>query len=200
MKPMDHKALRRTAFVATLLLSMFGLWPALAGTEEVDAQEKKAWAALRSGGIVLLRHANAPGFGDPPQFMLGDCSTQRNLDAAGRAQAQGLGARFRAQGVRPGKVLASQWCRTLDTAEAAFPGQVEQQPVFNSFFQDRAEAPAQTAMARALLLAWRGPSALVVVTHQVNITALSDIVPASGEGIVLRREGQQLHVVGRIRP
>jgi phosphohistidine phosphatase SixA len=200
VKPNDQKSFRRTAFLATVLLSMFGLWPALAGSEEVDPQEKKAWAALRSGAIVLLRHANAPGFGDPPEFMLGDCRTQRNLDAAGRAQARGIGARFRQQGVRPGKVLASQWCRTLDTAEAAFPGQVEPEPVFNSFFQDRSEAPPQTAMARALLLAWRGPSALVVVTHQVNITALSDIVPASGEGIVLQRDGPQLRVVGRIRP
>lgn len=197
---MDPKIFRRTALAAALLLPLFGLWPALARSDAVDAQEKAAWAALRSGAIVLLRHAHAPGIGDPPEFMLGECSTQRNLDAAGLAQARDIGTRFRAQGVRPGKVLASQWCRTLDTAEAAFPGQVTPEPVFNSFFQDRSEAPAQTAMARALLLAWRGPSALVVVTHQVNITALADVVPASGEGIVLRRDGQRLQVVGRIRP
>jgi len=196
--PIDPQAVRRTAFLATVLLAIFGLWPAPAAAES-DEEEKSAWAALRAGAIVLLRHADAPGMGDPAGFMLGDCRTQRNLDAGGREQARRIGARFRAQKVRPGKVLASQWCRTMDTAKAAFPGLVEPAPVFNSFFQDRAGAPEQTAMARALLLGWEGPSALVVVTHQVNITALTGIFPASGEGVVLRRAGNELRVVGRIR-
>lgn len=165
-----------------------------------DDGERAAWSALRNGGIALLRHADAPGYGDPPGFSLTDCSTQRNLGALGRAQAVRIGTRFRQEKVKVGKVLASQWCRTTDTAQAAFPGQVEPAPMFNSFFQDRGEAKPQTDLARALLLAWEGPSALVVVTHQVNITALSNIMPASGEGVVLRRAGQALQVVGRIRP
>jgi phosphohistidine phosphatase SixA len=196
----EQYVIRRTAFVVTVLLSLFGLWPSIAASDTANEEEKRAWAALRSGAIVLLRHADAPGFGDPPGFMLGDCSTQRNLGETGRKQAHRIGENFRQQKVTPGKVLSSQWCRTLDTATAAFPGQVEAEPVFNSFFQDRAVAQGQTAMARALLLGWNRPSALVVVTHQVNITALSGIVPASGEGIVLRRVGQDLQVIGRIRP
>ncbi len=136
----------------------------------------------------------------PAGFSLADCDTQRNLGELGRAQAVRIGARFRQQKVKVGKVLASQWCRTTETAQAAFPGQVEAAAVFNSFFQDRSQGNPQTDMARALLLAWDGPSALVVVTHQVNITALSDVVPASGEGIVLRRVGRALRLVGRIRP
>ncbi len=152
--------------------------------------------ALRAGGIVLFRHALAPGGGDPAGMRLGDCATQRNLDARGRAQAAAIGAALR--DVEVGAVLASQWCRTLETAEIAFPGRVTPEPAFNSFFGDRAAGPAQTAAARALLAQWRGPGALVVVTHQVNITALTRIFPGSGEGVVLRRGS--LDVAGRLPP
>jgi phosphohistidine phosphatase SixA len=165
-----------------------------------DGGDAAAWDALRTGGIVLFRHANAPGVGDPAAFPIGDCGTQRNLDAAGRAQSRRIGVRLREQGVTVGKVLASQWCRTRDTAELAFPGRVTPEPVFNSFFQDRDNAPEQTAAARALLLQWKGPGAMVVVTHQVNISALTDNHTASGEGIVLRPTGAQLEFVGRILP
>jgi phosphohistidine phosphatase SixA len=161
--------------------------------------EEAAWQALRGGGIALFRHAIAPGGGDPPGMRLGDCSTQRNLDAAGREQARRIGAAFRAEGVAVDAVLASAWCRTRETAELAFPGRAAVEPAFNSFFADRGEAAARTEAARAILLAWRGPGALVVSTHQVNITALTGIFPASGEGVVLRREGDALAVAGRIR-
>jgi hypothetical protein len=162
--------------------------------------EEAAWAALREGGIVLFRHAQAPGGGDPPGLRLGDCATQRNLDEAGRAQARRIGAAIRARGVAVGGVLASAWCRTLETAELAFPGLVRVEPAFNSFFADRGAGAAQTAAARAILLGWHGPGALVVSTHQVNITALTGIFPASGEGVVLRTGRDGLEVAGRIRP
>ncbi|WP_207622798.1 histidine phosphatase family protein [Falsiroseomonas algicola] len=162
--------------------------------------EEPAWQALREGGIVLFRHANAPGGGDPPGFRPGDCATQRNLDDAGRAQARRIGEALRGAGVTVGAVLASAWCRTTETADLAFPGRVATEPAFNSFFADRSTAAAQTAAARAMLLAWQGPGALFVSTHQVNITALTGIVPAPGEGVVLRRQGDAVIVIGRIRP
>lgn len=187
-----------------LWFALFGLILALAGVlmplSPSRASEAAAWQALRQGGIVLFRHAIAPGVGDPAGFRLGDCATQRNLDAAGRAQAARLGAAFRREGVSVGEVLSSRWCRATETAEIAFPGRVTPSPSFDSFFQDRADEPEQTAAARRLLLAWNGPGALVVVSHQVNITALTGVFPASGEGIVLRREGDGLREVGRIRP
>jgi len=174
---------------------------ALAGLPlSVVAAEDAAWQALREGGVVLLRHANAPGGGDPPDMRLGDCATQRNLDSAGREQARRIGASFRAAGVAIGTVLASEWCRTAETAELAFPGRVVVEPAFNSFFSNPADGAARTAAARAILLGWRGPGVLFVSTHQVNITALTGIVPASGEGVVRGRVGGALVVVGRIRP
>ncbi|MGG5809168.1 histidine phosphatase family protein [Falsiroseomonas sp. CW058] len=162
--------------------------------------DQAAWQALREGGIVLFRHAIAPGGGDPAGMRLGDCTTQRNLDATGRRQARRIGEALRAADIVVGAVLASEWCRTMETAELAFPGRAVDEPAFNSFFADRSAGPAQTVAARAILMAWNGPGALVVSTHQVNITALTGIVPASGEGVVLRREGKALIVVGRIRP
>ncbi|WP_052402763.1 histidine phosphatase family protein [Muricoccus aerilatus] len=169
-------------------------------SEPVSAAKDAAWQALRCGGILLLRHATAPGGGDPPGMRLDDCATQRNLDDAGRAQARRIGEAIRAAGVDVGSVLASAWCRTRETAEIAFPGRVVLEPAFNSFFADSRAGPAQTAAAQAILRAWSGPGALFVSTHQVNITALTGIVPASGEGVVLRKEGDMLVIVGRIRP
>lgn len=163
--------------------------------------EEGAWTWLREpGAIILLRHANAPGTGDPAGFVLGDCSTQRNLDDRGRGQSRAIGEAFRERGVLAGRVLSSQWCRAKETAELAFPGQVGEAPAFNSFFGNRADEPEATAAARGILADWQGPGALVVVTHQVNITALTGIAPASGEGIVARVENGQLVVLGRLPP
>jgi phosphohistidine phosphatase SixA len=186
---------RRTLLLAAMLS---------AGARHAIAEDA-AWAVLRAGGLVLFRHAIAPGGGDPAGMRLGDCATQRNLDEAGRAQARRIGEAFRTEGVTVGAVLASAWCRTRETADLAFPGQALAEPAFNSFFADRGSGAAQTDAARDILLRWQGPGALVVITHQVNITALTAtlgaaIVPASGEGVVLRRRDGGLAVAGRIQP
>jgi phosphohistidine phosphatase SixA len=157
--------------------------------------------AVPDGSVILFRHAVAPGGGDPVGFRLGDCATQRNLDTQGREQARRIGEQLRRAGVSVSTVWTSQWCRTRETAALAFPGQrVVDQPAFNSFFDDRSKAHEQTARARALLQAWRGPGVLVVTTHQVNITALTGISPSSGEGIVVRVAHDGLLVMGRIPP
>ncbi len=173
------------------------LSPLMAQAQQ-EASDAAAWQALRAGAVVLFRHAAAPGVGDPKGFRLGDCTTQRNLSDRGRAQAAALGERMRRQGVPVARVLASQWCRTLDTAELAFPGLAAPEPAFNSFFGDASSEPEQTARARAIIAAWRGPGTLVVVTHQVNITALTGLVPAEGVGVVLRPGAGGPEVVGRI--
>lgn len=145
-------------------------------------------ARLAGGGrALLMRHALAPGTGDPSGFRLGDCGTQRNLNEAGRAQARALGARLRAAGLGRARVLSSRWCRCLETAELLAVGPVEPFDPLNSFFDEASErAPRTEALGR--FFAGLGPDAppLVMVTHQVNITALTGVVPVSGEGLVLR--------------
>jgi len=164
------------------------------------ADDTAAWTALAAGGHVLVvRHtATEPGVGDPPRFTLGECSTQRNLSAAGREQAQAMGRALAARGVAIGPVLSSRWCRCLDTARLAF-GRAEPWPPLDSFFEARGREPGQTAQVRARVAAWRGPGTLVLVTHQVNITALTGTVPAPGEGVVLKPDGRGgFDVAGRV--
>jgi phosphohistidine phosphatase SixA len=181
--------------IRRVLLSLLLCWPALALAADGP------WQALEEPGvIVLFRHANAPGTGDPPGFKLGDCATQRNLDAKGRAEARAIGEAFRRKGVKVGMVLSSQWCRSRETAALAFPGRVTDAPAFNSFFGNRAAEPEQTLAALDILLNWRGPGVLVVVTHQVNISALTGIAPQPGEGIVVQAANQALRLLGRLPP
>jgi phosphohistidine phosphatase SixA len=147
--------------------------------------EEAAWQALkRPGAIALMRHALAPGTGDPPNFVLGDCATQRNLDARGREQARQIGAALREQGIVFDRVLTSQWCRCRETAELLNAGPVENLPALNSFFADSSTRSAQTAATEAFLRALPDTTRVLLVTHQVNITALTGVFPASGEVVV----------------
>ena len=163
----------------------------------------EGWDALaQPGAIVLFRHATAPGVGDPPVFRLGDCSTQRNLSEQGRAEARAIGEQFRRRGIAVGAVLSSQWCRTRETARLAFGDRVQEEPAFNSFFgQQPRQREAQTEQARSLLRQWKGPGVLVVITHQVNITALTGHGASSGEGVVVQPTAEgPLRVIGTVQP
>ncbi len=178
-----------SAFLAAIVLF-------LAASPGARADESAAWSALAAGGhTLLLRHAATDlGIGDPPGFRLGDCSTQRNLSAGGRAQAQAFGARLASRGVEIGAVLSSHWCRCLDTARLAF-GRVEGWAPLDSFFGDRTTEPERTREVLERAKRWRGPGTLVMVTHQVNISAAVGESIAMGEGVVVDRTGR---VVGRI--
>ena len=174
---------------------------ALLGAVSSSRAQDDGWRVLRQGGAVaLIRHAQAPGTGDPPGFRLDVCATQRNLSEEGRLQAQRLGAAFAAQGVRPVRVLSSAWCRASETARLAF-GEVEVFAPLNSFFAGQGDRDAQTNAVRGTITAWRGrEGTLVLVTHQVNITALTGISPREGEVIVLRPTDTGFDVAGRIPP
>lgn len=163
------------------------------------ASEADLWEVLKtSSGVAVMRHAIAPGTGDPPGFRLEDCSTQRNLSEEGRDQGRRIGERFREQGILEMAVYSSQWCRCLETARLLGLGDVTELPDLNSFFNDRATEETQTAKARAFIAAYEGDLPLMLVTHQVNITALTGITPASGEIIVLRKMADGFEVLGSI--
>ena len=157
------------------------------------------WDGLKSGAhVAMMRHAQAPGVGDPAGFRLGDCGTQRNLSAEGRRQAEQAGALFRSKGITRATVYSSQWCRCLDTARGLGLGPVVPQAALNSFFDNGRSEKTQTGQLRALIRQRPAGLPLVLVTHQVNITALTGVVPASGEIVVLRIEGDQVEVLGRL--
>jgi phosphohistidine phosphatase SixA len=158
--------------------------------------------ALRTGGAAaLIRHALAPGVGDPAEFRLNDCTTQRNLSATGRDQARALGERLRAAGIAQALLYSSQWCRCLETARLLDLGAVTDLPALNSFFGNRASEPEQTADLEAFLRTERPRVPLILVSHQVNIRALTGESAGSGEIVVvaLPFEGRS-SVLGRILP
>ncbi|QCG93642.1 histidine phosphatase family protein [Azospirillum sp. TSA2s] len=148
-------------------------------------------AAMETAGlVVLMRHAEAPGTGDPPDFKLDDCATQRNLGDGGRAQAARIGERLRQLGVDQAQVLSSQWCRCLETARLLDLGPVKEMPALNSFFGRQEEEKDRTTQLRQFLADLpRDGKPVVLVTHQVTVTALTGIFPASGEAVLLRANG-----------
>lgn len=153
------------------------------------ARAADAEARLRTGGVVIaFRHALAPGTFDPPGFRLGDCSTQRNLDDAGRAQARRIGAWFAQRSLRPARVRSSPWCRCVDTATLAF-GAHEVDPALGSprgyTEATNAESLRQLRRALAAAAARRGRFE-AWVTHMFVLSALVGEGSASGEGLVLR--------------
>ena len=185
------------------LRGLLSRWAAivLAALAAGGAQANEAlWSMLREGGYaVLIRHAaTEPGLGDPPNFRLGDCSTQRNLSAEGRAEARRLGDAFRERKVPVERVLSSAWCRCQDTARLAF-GEYEVWAPLNSFFTDSSRGAPQTRALLERLAGMPARSNLVLVTHQVNITAATGVFPAPGELVVVRPGGREgVEVVGRM--
>lgn len=191
-----------TVTLAFVLLISFALAP-VTSIAATQAQTKAGWSLLErrdTGYVVMIRHAEAPGTGDPANFRLGDCSTQRNLSGAGRAQAVRVGGEFRRRNIPVARVLSSQWCRCLDTARLLNLGKVEPFAALNSFFANQRTESRQTEEVRSFIINNRSTQgAIIMVTHQVNITALTGIVPQSGESVVLRANQQgKVELVGRI--
>lgn len=159
------------------------------------------WQTLKAGKhVIIIRHAStAPGKGDPPNFKLGDCSTQRNLSDSGRADAGRLGAAFRQHAIPVGEVLSSRWCRASDTAQLAF-GRVEPAPMLDSSgADDEAARQRKLAALRAHIAAYRGSGNLVLVTHETNIRELTGENLSQGELLVAAPKADgSLSVVGRI--
>ncbi|MET4027160.1 phosphohistidine phosphatase SixA [Marinobacter sp. MBR-99] len=150
------------------------------------ASEDQAWTALREGrAVLMMRHALAPGTGDPGGFDLEDCSTQRNLNSVGREQARSWGPFLASRGITEARVFSSQWCRCMDTAREMDMGEVTEWPALNSFFRNRGDGDAQTRETIALVNELEPGAAVILVSHQVNVTGLTGVFPASNEGVIL---------------
>jgi phosphohistidine phosphatase SixA len=184
---------------ALLLAGTAALLPA-----SLARAEPALWPRLREGGCVLLvRHAaTGPGLGDPPGYRLDDCATQRNLSEAGRAEARRLGAKLRAERVPIARVYTSPWCRCRDTATLAFGAAEDWEPLSSFFDLPHREAElSETVRKRILSYSIRKPRGNVaMVTHNVNIAALTKLSVATSEAVVVRPDGCcGLKVLGRLR-
>jgi phosphohistidine phosphatase SixA len=175
----------------------------LAVTASARSDDSQLWQALKTDGHVgLLRHALAPGTGDPPGFQLDDCTTQRNLSGQGRAQAKRISSRFHANGIEAAEVYSSEWCRCLETAALLDLGPVNRLEAINSFFQNFKQRDQQTASLEKWIRSRTIGAPIILVTHQVNITALTGRFAASGELIVINvpdSDNAPIQVVGTLQ-
>jgi len=152
----------------------------------VSYAETKVITSLQEGGkLVFIRHALAPGGGDPDNFTLNDCSSQRNLDLAGVYQAQKIGQFFKDNNIKIDQVLSSEWCRTKDTAQNAFEN-YKTFDALNSFFSSKFEKNREKQMKdlKSFIKNWDSKKNIVFVTHYVVILETLNKTVSSGEIVV----------------
>ncbi len=137
------------------------------------------------GTVIFLRHALAPGDGDPENFDLDDCQTQRNLDEAGRQQARAIGKRIAAAKLNLASIYSSEWCRCLETALLLDLGAVTPFDGLNSFYQSHAPRDATLAKLNSKLANLpRNGAPVIMVTHYVTILAVANIAAPSGGAVL----------------
>mgnify|MGYP006095716533 CR=1 FL=1 len=146
------------------------------------------WKPAQEGNkIILIRHALAPGTGDPSGFKIDDCTTQRNLNQAGINQSKRIGKLFKKNNIIIDEVLSSQWCRCKDTAKYAFV-KYKELPALNSTFRSSNDEKSkiQIKKLKKFVKNWNGNGGnLILVTHYVIISAVTEAVPRSGEIVVI---------------
>ena len=167
------------------VLRHFVFWLSVIASPLTFANSLQASIEAIGADVLFMRHALAPGFGDPTNFDINDCSTQRNLDEQGRKQALNLGEQLRAEGVNYSEIRSSFWCRCYETAELLDIGPVTKFSGLNSFFQQHADRSETLGTLNKYLASLDNESEpVLLVTHQVVISAVTGISPASG-GFVL---------------
>tara|TARA_Y100000816_G_C26060254_1_gene556680 strand:- start:871 stop:1422 length:552 start_codon:yes stop_codon:yes gene_type:complete len=159
---------------------------------------KESWLEAQKGNkIIFIRHALAPGGGDPPGFKLDDCKTQRNLNKVGIEQSKNIGKLFKVNKIPINQVLSSQWCRCKDTAKYAFKNYKEFSAL-NSTFQSsfKQNEEKQIKQIKTFVNNWVSNGGnLVLITHYSIITAITDAVPSSGEIIITNKKFNVLNTI-----
>lgn len=153
--------------------------------------------------VLLMRHTRAPGNGDPANYTLDDCKTQRNLSDEGRKQAVAAGNWLKKQGVQTADVRSSAWCRCKDTAELLQLGPVTVEPALASFFDDMAQAKTQNQKLEKFIasqLKTKGKQALILVTHHVNIYEFVGENIASGDMVLTKIDSNGKMVAYKLIP
>lgn len=175
--------MRLFVFLSISLAASISLTAASALSDQNELVDR-----LKAGGhILMIRHAMAPGNGDPLNFRIGDCSTQRNLDSFGRAQAQNIGKWMRTRGIDSARIYSSQWCRCLETANLMGLGSVQELTALNSFYElVQNREPNLSALNDFISRQPVEGKLIIFVTHSVTIAAMTEKSVSSGEGILLK--------------
>jgi broad specificity phosphatase PhoE len=186
-------------FWSCVLLGFLGLMTLT--TADADSDNAEMIASMKAGGhILMIRHALAPGTGDPANFQIGDCSTQRNLDDRGRQQARAIGDWLRSHGITAARIYSSQWCRCLETAELLKMGPVTELSALNSFYELRQDREPNLKALREFIAEQPSDGELIIlVTHFVTISAIANESVSSGEGVLLKlHEEAPYEIAGRL--
>ena len=133
-----------------------------------------------NANVLFMRHALAPGFGDPINFSINNCNSQRNLDKRGKAQAQAIGAAIIQSGFRFNQILSSEWCRCKETAKLMDLGKWETFSGLNSFFQGYADKAKTLRQLNSRFEEFK-EGVTLLITHQVTISAITGASVGSGE-------------------
>jgi len=167
-------------FTYLIIICIFIISPVKADLNQNIISELK-----KGGKIIFIRHAYAPGGGDPDSFNINDCDTQRNLNDNGRLQSKKIGNFFKENKISIEKVYSSQWCRCKETASIAFE-KFETKNFLNSFFSEQflKNRKRQIENLNKFINNWNGNQNLVFVTHYVVISEILNYAPSSGEIIV----------------
>jgi phosphohistidine phosphatase SixA len=183
------------AIITALLISLLG--------QSAMANELAIWDKIQGtnpkGYVLLLRHTIAPGVGDPENFKLNDCSTQRNLSQVGRDDAKAVGDWLKRRDIKISRVESSRWCRAKETAQLLGIGKVRLNSNLDSLFESKDPAKAiQTVRVKKQIVDWRNKSGLLVlVGHFVNIGAVAGVGVGSGEGVLVKADSKgKITVVG----
>ena len=186
--------------VAGLLLAVL---VASSFPNQAVARDLAIWDKLQGtnpkGYVLLIRHALAPGVGDPSNFRLGDCSTQRNLSAEGREDAREIGEWLKRRDIPILRVESSRWCRARETAELLGLGTVRANKNLDSLFEevDPIGDPQTAKISKRIVNHRQTRGLLVMVGHFVNISALTGVGVESGEGVLVRANAKgELKVMG----
>ena len=152
---------------------------------------------LEDGGkLIFIRHAYAPGNGDPNNFNLNDCSTQRNLNSLGRKQAKDIGEFFRENKINIYKVLSSEWCRCKETADIAFKD-YSTNSFLNSFYSSKyaKNKDKQIDALNNYVKKFNNNGNLIFVTHYVLISEVLNYGASSGEIVI---SDKNFNIVGTV--
>ena len=168
----------------------------LTTTVKADLNKKLINQLEEGGKLIFIRHAYAPGSGDPDNFNLNDCSTQRNLSKEGQRQAKYIGEFFRNNKVKIDKVLSSEWCRCKETAQIAFK-KFSTKKFLNSFYSSKfaKNKNKQVKELSNYVKEFNGKKNLILITHYVLISEVLGYAPSSGEIVV---SDKNFNVIGNI--
>ena len=160
---------------------------------KADLKQNIIFELKEGGKLIFIRHAYAPGGGDPKNFNINDCNTQRNLSYEGRVQSKKIGNFFKKNKISIEKVYSSEWCRCKETASIAFEN-FETKNFLNSFFSEQFVENRQNQIKdlNRFIKNWNGNGNLIFVTHYVVISELLNYAPSSGELVI---SDKQLKVI-----